>query len=107
MMLGIPSPIKDTTGAGGWQAWHQGSVFSGVSANCSANIGDWNLAPFAWAWGFWNGMIPYPSHGAAGYNPFAPGTTSVRLAEFGVTRTGTTGVLPAFAFSMMPKMLPL
>merc|ERR1712146_500949 len=29
------------------------------------------------------------------------------FAEFGVTRPGSAGVLPAFAFSMMPKMIPL
>jgi len=106
LLLGIPSPILDDDG-GGWQAYEI-PEFSDVaegSPNCTGTYKDSNVAPFMWAWGFWGGVMPFVAHSSAGYDPMAPGKSSAWLAEFGVSRNG--GTLPAFAFSMMPKMLTL
>jgi len=45
-------------------------------------------------------------HSEAGYDPLSHGEASKLLVEFGVKRAGDA-VLPAFAFSMLPKMIPL
>jgi len=108
LMLGIPAAIPDSNPhwgpAGGWQAWEL-PEFSSVDPNCTGSYGDQNLAGFLWTWGFWAGSIPIVSHKQIGYDPNAPGTPSKFLAEFGVNRAG--GTLPAFAFSFLPKMIPL
>jgi len=107
LLLGIPAPIIDDTG-GNWQAYEI-SAFQELAAsdpNCTGSYKDPNVSPNFWAWGFWSGAIPYVSQSSEeGYNPFVPGPGSKWLAEFGVTRGDVT--LPAFAFSMMPKMVTL
>jgi len=107
LLMGIPAPILDDSG-GGWQA-HEIPAFHELAStdpNCTGTYIDPNVAPNLWAWGFWGGMMPYVSQiSESGYDPLVPGPGSKYLAEFGVTRSGN--VLPAFAFSMMPKMLTL
>jgi len=106
LMLGIPAPMLDDSG-GGWQAWEV-PAFTDVAEthpNCTGTYKDSNVAGFMWSWGFWGGVMPFVAHTEIGYDPISPGKPSKFLAEFGVSRTG--GTLPAFAFSMMPKMLPL
>jgi len=137
LMLGIPSGLKDANSAGGFQAWNTAPWTGMASPNCTANVGEWNMSPNLWAWGFWSGSMPYVSHGtkspyanafdsttypvkqamidagtwSTGYNPWIDagysGGQGKFLAEFAVQRTGHSGVVPAFAFSMMPKMTPL
>jgi len=109
LMLGIPAVIPESNphwgAAGGWQA-HEIPAFTGLSdPNCTGSYGDQNIAPFLWVWGFWSGQIPLVSHGEAGYNPLGHGNPSKFLVEFGVARAG--GTLPVFAFSFLPKMIPL
>lgn len=106
--LGIPSPIHDAHSVGGWEAWSTDAFPTAANPNTTATYGDANVAPLAYAWGFFGGTIPFPSMNSAAYNPFAAwgnGAQGKWLAEFGVTRAAKT--LPAFAFSMMPKMLSL
>jgi len=110
LLLGIPVPIKDLSGAGGWQAWELGSTFSSVaedSPNCTGSYADNNVAPNLWAWGFWSGKMPYVCNTKGGYDPYGAenGVPSQWLAEYGVTHGNE--LLPAFAFSMMPKMIPM
>jgi len=105
ILFGIPAPMKDTLGVGGFQAW-QFTEFSGLPPNCTGEYGDANISPNLWAFGFWAGQMPYVSHTDAGYDPLQSNAQQGKwLAEFGITRSG--GVLPAFAFSFMPKILPL
>lgn len=137
LYLGIPAPIFDANAASGFQAY-EFPAFSDVAPNCSAQLGDVNVSPWLWSWGFYVGLMPYVSHTSAnpgypvdfkrqtdnphaptfgtiessrmtsGYNPYAfyGGLSAGKwLTEFGVTRNGAT--VPAFAFSMMPKMIPL
>jgi len=103
LMLGIPAPSLDTAGAGSWQAFEIPS-FASMPPNCTGTYGEPGAlsAPY-WAWGFWGGTWPYISHTEEGYNPYAVGKQGKWLAEFGVTTT-TGSTIPAFAFSMMPKM---
>jgi len=111
LYVGIPSAILDANGAGGFQAYEFTHVpeFASVVAsdpNCTGTFGDPNVAAFLWAWGWWSGSYPYVSHTELGYSPTVEtGQQGKWLAEFGVTRNGA--VLPAFAFSMMPKLVPL
>lgn len=103
LLLGIPSGTLDVNAAGGWQAYEIFPDFA--SPNCTGSYGDAGLSAFLWAWGYWSGNYPYVSHDEYGYTPSLIGAQGKWLAEFGVTRP--EGVLPAFAFSMMPKMIPL
>jgi len=108
LILGIPAPIADQYNpGGGWQAWQFSSFASMSDQNCTGVYGDGpGLSVGFWAWGFWAGNFPYVSHSDLGYDPLGSGPTSKWLAEFGVERT-VGEVLPAFAFSMMPKMIPM
>merc|ERR1712146_489747 len=118
LMWGIPSPILDWTGAGGFQAWQLPAFAEMPDPNCSALVADRGVSMALWNWAALGQLantgvpkVPYVTHGAAGYNPFwpmmgMPPAQGKWLAEFGVQRPGVEGVLPAFAFSMMPK-LPL
>jgi len=108
LMLGIPAPIKDTAGVGDFQAWQipEFSALAANSPNCSGLYADPNVVANLWAWGFWGGQMPYVSHTETGYDPLSSNELQGKwLIEFGVIRAG--GILPAFAFSMMPKVLPL
>jgi len=117
LILGIPAPFRDFSAAGGWQAW-QIPAFADIAAaspNCTGSYQDAGIAYVdtgsfpgmgIFAWGFWTGTMPYVCHSEAGYDPFSHGHPSKWLAEFGVTRTSGE-ILPAFAFSIMPKMIPM
>jgi len=107
LLLGVPAPIIDD-GGGGWQAFEI-PAFADVAAqspNCTGGYKDPGVATFAWAWGFFSGVYPYVSHTEVGYDVLGTGASSKWLAEFGVSRKAE-GVLPAFAFSMMPKMIAM
>jgi len=105
LMFGVPSAIKDVSGAGAFQA-HSYPEFAAIATsdpNCTGAFADSNVSPLLWTFGFWSGgTLPWVSHTEAGYDPIIPGDQGKWLAEFGVSRNGAT--LPAFAFSMMPKM---
>jgi len=105
LLLGTPSPILDSNGAGSWQAYEYPSLgdVSSTSPNCTGTYADPGTVVFLWSWGFWSGTVPYVSHTELGYTPIEIGAQGKWLAEYGVTRDGS--VLPAFAFSMMPKMV--
>jgi len=109
LLLGIPAPIKDLNGAGDWQAWQipAFSSLAGDAPNCTGNYADANVSPNLWAFGFWSGVMPYVCNTKAGYDPLGVenGVPSQWLAEYGVMHGDR--LLPAFAFSMMPKMLAL
>jgi len=104
LLLGIPAPALDVDGAGGWQAYEMG-VFPDLDPNCTGSYGDAGVVTSFWAWGFFSTSIPYVSHNEQGYDPLKPGAQGKWLAEFGISRPN--GVLPAFAFSIMPKMIPM
>jgi len=105
LYLGIPSAIIDSNSAGGFQAWQVSAFSSMADQNCTGTYADSNVAGWGWAYGFWSGIIPYVAHSEIGYDPTHPGEQGKWLAEFGVTMPA--GMLPAFAFSIMPKLIPL
>jgi len=107
LLMGIPAPIIDNSG-GNWQAYEvpEFHELAASDPNCTGTYIDPNVAGNLYAWGFWGGVLPYVSQSSElGYDPLSPGPGGKYLAEFGVTRNG--GTLPAFAFSMMPKMITL